>query len=449
MSSVDTAGGTPAPTMRRVANSSLVGCILEWYDFYLYGFAAALVFAPLFFPNVSPLTATLASLGTFAVGFVARPLGGILCGHFGDRLGRKRMLVTTLLVMGIASFLIGVLPTYATIGVLAPVLLVVLRFVQGIGLGGEWGGAILMVVEHSPAENRGWWGSVIQLGAALGQALATGLLFGFSLLLTDEAFLSWGWRIPFLLSILLTAVGLFIRLRVDESPEFRAVRRTDGVVRLPVRDAIVSHWRGLLVCFGIYLGAITVPFFVQGVFLTSYGTATLGLNRTAVLLGVALIHATVYCLLCLLGGRLADRFGSRRVILVCLALLLVSPAAGMAAVSAGTVAALLAGVVIVSFPMWVAWGAVPAYFADSFPIQLRYTGVSLAGQASTIVGGLIPLFLTAVLAGMGGATWPVAATTAACALFGLVVTLALSRAPQRPPAGSRTASRALAPTAGE
>lgn len=449
MSGVDTAGGTPAPTMRRVANSSLVGCVLEWYDFYLYGFAAALVFGPLFFPNVSPLTATLAAFGTFAVGFVARPLGGILCGHFGDRIGRKRMLVTTLLVMGIASFLIGILPTYSAIGVLAPVLLVVLRFVQGIGLGGEWGGAILMVVEHSPEERRGWWGSVIQLGAALGQALATGLLFGFSLLLDDEAFLSWGWRVPFLISILLTAVGLFIRLRVSESPEFQAVRRSEGVARLPVRDAVVFHWRGLLVCFGIYLGAITVPFFVQGVFLTSYGTSALGLNRTAVLLGVALIHATVYCVLCLFGGWLADRVGARRVILGCLVLLLVSPAVGIAAVSAGTVPALLAGIVIVSFPMWVSWGAVPAYFADSFPIQLRYTGVSLAGQASTIVGGLIPLFLTAVLAGMGGATWPVAVTTSACALFGLVVMVALSRAPRRTAAGPGVTSAPLLPMAGE
>lgn len=405
-------------TMRRTASSSLIGCVLEWYDFYLYGFAAALVFGPLFFPNSSPLVGTIASLGTFAVGFIARPIGGVIFGHFGDRVGRKTMLVTTLMIMGIASLLIGLLPTYETLGVAAPVLLVCLRFLQGIGLGGEWGGAVLMVVEHSPESKRGFWGSVIQLGATLGQALATGLLFGMSFILSNEAFMSWGWRVPFILSILLTAVGLFIRLRVIESPEFAKAQEKKEIAAIPFREAISGHKSAIFACFGVYLGAITVPFFVQGVFLTSYGTGTLGLSRTHVLLGVALIHAVVYSMITLYGGRLSDKIGGRKVLLGSMAGLLVTPWLGLRMIEHHSVTSLLLGIVIVAVPMWVAWGAVPGYFASVFPTHLRYTGMSLAAQASTIFGGLVPLMLTAVMANTE-ATWPVAITTAGCAAFGL------------------------------
>lgn len=407
--------------VRRVALASLSGSVLEWYDFFLYGFAATLVFGPLFFPNASATAGVLAALGTFAVGFVARPLGGVLFGHWGDRLGRKSTLVATLLIMGIPSFLIGLLPTYATIGPIAPTLLVLLRFLQGVGLGGEWGGAVLVVTETSPPNKSGFWGSLVQTGAALGQALATGSLFLLSWLLSAHDFLAWGWRVPFLLGITLSMVGVFIRLRVMESPEFTAIRRKGDVAAFPLRDAVRQHGRTMLVCFGIYLGGVTVPFYVQSVFLTGYGANTLGLSSWGVLLGISALHGTAFVALTVLGGRLADRVGAGGVIRAGLFALLVLPPVGLLLVLSGTASlpALLIAVALTGAPMWVVWGAVPKYFSEAFPARVRYTGISLSGQSSTIIGGLIPLLLTSLVAQVGGALWPVVLTTTAVAAFGL------------------------------
>jgi MFS family permease len=412
----------PVPDMRRVALASLAGSVLEWYDFFLYGFAATLVFGPLFFPRASATAGVLAALGTFAVGFVARPLGGVVFGHLGDRLGRKKMLVATLLIMGIPSFLMGLLPSYSAIGWSAPALLVLLRFLQGVGLGGEWAGAVLVVTETSPPHRSGFWGSLVQTGATLGQGLATGSLFILASLLSEHSFVTWGWRVPFLFGIALSVVGLFIRLRVMESPEFTALHRSGELSRFPLREAVRQHGRTMLVCFGVYLGGVTVPFFVETVFLTGYGTKSLALPASSVLLGISAVHVTVFWVLTLLGGWLADRVGAPRVVRAGLLGLLVLPTAGLLAVlsASSTVAALLITETLIGAPMWVVWGALPKYLAESFPARVRYTGMSLSGQSSTIIGGLIPLLLTSVIAHVGGALWPVALTTTAVAAFGVL-----------------------------
>ena len=405
--------------MRRVANASMAGSLLEWYDFYLYGFAAALVFAPLFFPGVDPIMGTLASFGTFAVGFIARPLGGIIFGHFGDRVGRKAMLVITLVIMGLSSVAIGLLPTYQQIGIAAPLLLILMRIFQGIGLGGEWGGAILMVVEYSPPNKTGWWGSVIQLGACLGQALATGLLFAFSFILPDEQFMTWGWRIPFLLSALLLIVGLFIRLRILETPSFRKAQSKKQVEKFPLGVLLKKHWRALLACFGVYLGAITVPFFLQGVYLTSYGTDVLELNRTGVLFGVAALHATLYVAVTLLGGLVADRIGPRRVVKSGMMALIPASVLGVL-ILGDSLVQLFASIIIFALPLWWAWGALPAYFAGSFPTSVRYSGISLSAQAATIGGGMVPIVLTLSVAHFQS-VWPLTFVAGGCALLGLIL----------------------------
>jgi MFS transporter, MHS family, shikimate and dehydroshikimate transport protein len=241
---------TAALSLTRVATASMAGTVLEWYDFFLYGFTAALVFGKLFFPTYSPLAGTLASFGTLAVGFVARPLGGILFGHFGDRIGRKTALIMTISIMGGSSFLIGLIPSYETIGVAAPVILVVLRFMQGIGLGGEWGGAILMTLEYSPQTQRGFYGSVVQLGAVLGLALATLILFIGSIL-PGDAFFVWGWRIPFLASIVLLVVGLYIRLNVEETPAFKRIQHAGQVVRIPIAEVLRKWPKQVLITTGL------------------------------------------------------------------------------------------------------------------------------------------------------------------------------------------------------
>lgn len=410
------------PGMRRVALASLAGSVLEWYDFFLYGFAATLVFGPLFFPRASSTAGVLAALGTFAVGFVARPVGGVLFGHLGDRLGRKKMLVATLLIMGIPSFLIGLLPGYAAIGWAAPALLVLLRFLQGVGLGGEWAGAVLVVTETSPQSRSGFWGSLVQTGSAVGQGLATGSLFILASTLSEHSFMTWGWRVPFLFGLALGVVGLFIRLRVVESPQFTALRRSGELSPFPLREAVRQHGRTMLVCFAVYLGGVTVPFFIETVFLTGYGTKTLGLPSSSVLLGISAVHVTVFWVLTVLGGWLADRVGAHTVVRGGLLALVALPAVGLLGVLAAssTLLSLLMTEVLIGAPLWVIWGALPKYLAESFPARVRYTGMSLSGQSSTIIGGLIPLLLTSVVAHFGGALWPVAVTTTVVAAVGLL-----------------------------
>ena len=301
---------TVAPRTKplKVAMASFIGTGIEYYDFFIYGTAAALVFPKLFFPEQSPLMATLLSFATFGVGFFARPVGGVVFGHFGDRIGRKKMLVISLMGMGAATFCMGLLPGYATIGILAPILLTVLRILQGFCVGGEWGGATLMAVEHAPVGKRGLYGAFPQMGAPAGTALAT-VAFLTVAQLPDEQFLSWGWRIPFLLSAALVVVGLFIRLTIGESPEFVAVHEHKEEVKLPIKVAFQKYWRQILLVAGIY--------FSQGIFayicisyFVSYATAVVKLDRTSALLGV-FVAGIVAVFLYGFFGSLSDRIGRK------------------------------------------------------------------------------------------------------------------------------------------
>jgi metabolite-proton symporter len=383
-----------------VVIASLVGTSLEWYDFFLYGSAAALVFNKLFFPTFDPLTGTLLAFTTYAVGFVARPIGGIVFGHFGDKLGRKNVLVATLLLMGIATFLIGLLPTHAQVGVTAPLLLVTLRFLQGLGLGGEWGGAVLMSLEHGKPGHRGLAASWPQVGVPVGNILATAVLALMSVLLPEGAFLSWGWRIPFLLSGLLVVVGLWIRFTISESPLFAEVAETRTRARMPIVDVVRVYPRELLVAIGARIGT-DVAFYTFVLFVLSYVTGTLGLPRTVGLYAV-LVGSAVQLALIPLAGALSDRVGRRPVYL--------AGALGAAvwvfvffplldtkytgAVFLATVGGLVFHALM--------YGPQAAFVTELFSTRLRYSGASLAYQVAGVLGGgLAPLISLALLRAFG------------------------------------------------
>lgn len=393
--------------MRTVAASSMAGAFLEWYDFLLYGTAAALVFNELFFPTVTPLIGTLAALATFGVGYVARPVGGIVFGHFGDRVGRKAMLVITMMMMGLATFLIGLLPTYEAIGIWAPILLVALRLIQGLGLGGEFGGAALMVVEHSPRERRGFWGSMPQLGVPLGFLASTGLLLALSALLSDEQFLSWGWRVPFLLSIVLLGVGMYVRLKILETPAFARVKETGTEARMPLADLIRTYPRNILLTLGARV-ADTMSAQVFQVFAIAYITEQLGLPRTVGLAGI-IASSTVGLFLLPAFGAFSDRVGRKPLYM-----------AGAAFVG------------LVAFPffwlldtrepvlIWLAivlgtglannlmFSVQPSFFSELFGTRVRYSGISVAFQLSAVLAGFTPTIATALLLLTGGEPWSVA-----------------------------------------
>src|SRR5690606_9345603 len=283
-----------------------------WYDFFIFGTASALVFGRLFFPTFSELAGTLAAFASFAVGFVARPVGGLVFGHFGDRIGRKTTLVLTLTMMGLATFAMGLMPTYETIGVWAPISMVVLRFVQGLAVGGEWGGAVLMATEHSGRERRGFFGSFAQVGSAVGGLMSTGM-FLLMQQLPEEQFLAWGWRVPFLISIVLVLVGLFIRLRIMESPVFAKIKETRRVVKVPVVELLRTDARNVALAAGLYL-AHGVLFYAMTVYTLAYTTSVYGLEENTYLVGVTAAGAVQLLTIPLLGA-LSDKLGRRPVII--------------------------------------------------------------------------------------------------------------------------------------
>jgi metabolite-proton symporter len=405
-------------SVARVVLASFIGTTIEWYDFFLYGTAAALVFNQLFFPTLDPLAGTMAAFGTYAVGFFARPLGGIVFGHFGDRMGRKSMLVTTLMMMGVATFLIGLLPTYEQIGMAAPVMLIVLRFVQGFGVGGEWGGAVLMAVEHGHGGRRGFYASWVQAGVPAGMLLANGVFQAFALV-GDEAFLAWAWRLPFLLGIALLAVGLFIRLQVFESPLFAQMRERRQHAAVPFFEVFKSHPRNVVLAMGMRV-AENGCFYIFTVFILSYATVQLGVSQATILNAVLLASAVQFFAIPLFGG-LSDAVGRRPVYLsgAIGMILLAFPFFWM--VDTGSIfwigAALVAGLLAVS----AMYAPQAAFFAELFGTQVRYTGASIGYQlASPLAGGLAPLICTALLERSGGAPWPVALYMIALSLVTLV-----------------------------
>lgn len=390
---------------RTVALGAFAGTALEWYDYYVYGSAAALVFSRQFFPVLSPLAGTLASFATFAVGFVARPVGAALFGHLGDRYGRRRMLLVTVVLIGVGTGCIGLLPTYGQIGVAAPILLALLRVLQGISVGGEWSGAATLAVEHAPPDKRGRYGVMPQLGSPVGSLSATGV-FALVSLLPDAQFDSWGWRLPFLLAFPLLVVALWVRSKVDESPLFRSVVADQRAHRLPVVELFRSSTPRLLVGIAVALLGIG-GFYLCGTFLISYGADTAGIDRT-VLLNAAVCASVVNLVVYPVFGRIADRVGAVPVAI----------AGGLATavcafplfwlVRLGTPFsvgfALAAGVVLVS----ISYASCGQLLSETFTTSVRYSGVGLSYNISGTVSGFVPLAATALLAATGGSLWSVA-----------------------------------------
>jgi metabolite-proton symporter len=387
---------------RRAVVASTVGTTIEWYDFFLYGTAAALVFPELFFPNSSPYVGVLASFGTQFVGFAARPVGAAIFGHYGDRVGRKATLITTLMLMGVATFLIGVLPTYATIGVAAPILLTVLRLVQGIGVGGEWGGSVLLSMEWGSAKRRGFMASWPQVGVPLGLLASTGMVKLMSGL-TGNDFENWGWRVPFLVSAVLIGVGLYVRLRVMESPDFAAVKETETVHRLPVMEVIKTQPLEILTSAFVRMSE-QAPFYLFITFVLTYGTKEVGYSRDE-LLNYTLVAAALGLVSVPFFGHLSDLIGRRLMygIGIVSTAIFAFPYFGLLNTKVSGMALLAIVISLIVHDMQ--YGPQAALIAENFGTNLRYSGAGLGYQlASVIAGGPAPLIAAAILNNTGSST---------------------------------------------
>jgi MHS family shikimate/dehydroshikimate transporter-like MFS transporter len=395
--------GLQPSKLNAVVFASCFGTIIEWYDFLIYATAAALVFNQAFFPTFEPLAGTLAALGSYAVGFLARPLGGALFGHFGDRLGRKSMLVLTLFVMGLSTFLIGLLPTYGSIGVLAPILLIALRVVQGIGLGGEWGGASLMVLEHAPADKRGLYASFVQIGFPIGLVLASSA-FALATKLPSADFAAWGWRVPFLASIVLLLLGTFVRSRVPETPVFEGIQAAGNLSKNPFSEVVTKNAKSFLIAVGLKLSEVSWVYMLT-VFVVVYGTTKLSLPKQLML--DAVLYAALFELISLpLFGWLSDQIGRRPLYILgaLFTILFAFPLFWM--LESKSVAVITAAVMIaMNFGHGMMFGPESAYFPELFGARVRYSGASFGFQVSAALGGgFSPIIATAMVGYFGGTT---------------------------------------------
>ncbi|MCY0962628.1 MFS transporter [Streptomyces sp. H27-H5] len=409
--------------IRKIVAASLIGTTIEWYDFFLYGSAAALVFNKLFFPTADPLTGTLIAFVTYAIGFLARPLGGVVFGHFGDKVGRKKLLVLSLLLMGGATFAMGLLPTYGAIGVGAPVLLTVLRLVQGFALGGEWGGAVLIVSEHGGDEHRGFWASWPQSGAPGGNLLATGVLALLASVQSEAAFLAWGWRVPFLLSGVLVIAGLWIRISVSESPVFLAAQakaaaeaRASGAVarKAPVVEVFRKSWREVLTAIGTRFGE-NISYYVLTSFLLVYVTTHLGMSKgtalNAVLIGSAVHFVTIPA-----WGALSDRVGRRPVTMIGSVGMALWAFAFFALVDSRSFLVITVAVTVGLLLHGAMYGPQAAFISEMFDTRVRYSGASMGSQLASIVAGALAPIIAVELLKDYGSSLPVSVYLCAAAV---------------------------------
>ncbi|TXL66846.1 MHS family MFS transporter [Cerasibacillus terrae] len=408
--------------LRRVLIASVVGSAVEWFDYFLYGTVAALVFNQLFFVTENPAFGTLFAFATFALAFFIRPLGGVIFSHIGDRIGRKKTLVLTLSIMGAATFLMGILPTYDMVGIWAPIFLIILRLIQGLGLGGEWGGSLLLAVEYAPKEKRGLFGSVPQTGITIGMLMGT-ITLSIMTLLPEDAFLAWGWRVPFLLSALLVIFGLWIRKGIDETPSFKKAKEKGEIAKLPVVDTFRYHWKEVLISTGAKV-VETAPFYIFGTFIVSYATEQLDFSRTVTLNAVT-IATIITTILIPIMGSISDKIGRKKLYVggTILMMLYAFPYFWLIHQESDLllILATIIGLGIIWAPITAVLGTM---FSEIFSPEVRYTGVSLGYQiGAAVAGGTAPLVATALLIKFDNSYVPVALYIILTAVISLIAVL--------------------------
>lgn len=410
------------PSVRHIAFASFIGTAIEFYDFYIYAMAAALVIGQVFFPASDPATQSLNAFLTFGIAFIARPVGAVIFGHFGDKVGRKATLAASLLLMGISTLLIGLLPGYDVLGIWAPVILCVLRFGQGLGLGGEWGGAALLATEHAPEGKRAWFGMFPQLGPSVGFLLATLSYLALSLWLTDAQFQAWGWRLPFIASALLVGVGLYVRFKLAETPAFAAAVAENKTHEVPIRPLLKTHFRPVL------LGALAMVvcynlFYTATVFCLNYGTTQLGIAR-ADFLGMLCVAILFMTLATPIAAKQSDRWGRRPVLLTSSALAVLAGFALDPLLTSGAVLQVTLFLSLALFLMGATFAPMGAYLPEQFPVAVRYTGAGLAYQLGGILGASLAPYISQLLVAAGGLTLVGAYVSIAAAVsFGAVLLL--------------------------